>query len=233
MSNTLTDPKWWSAAWRKHHDRYVSHPSYQSYYLSFILPRGTKYLLELGAGSFRDTATLNKWRYVCIGSDFSPEAVVLAQHTYPEWAHRFLVANATALPFAPKSFDVSFHSGLFACFDDDITILRILQEQVRVSRRAIVCSVHNALNTTLQEEFHRRSLSDPLYKIRFFLPQEITQLMASVGVRVSLYPFGSLWCNRLIKYTRSRTLTRWYYRLTYQRWRWEQCERIMAVGWLQ
>jgi len=232
MGANLTDPKWWSTAWQTHHQRYVSRPSYQAYYLDCILPKGVKQLLELGAGSFRDTAQLNRWGYECTGTDFSPEAVALAQRTYPQWADRFYTADATALPFESKSFDISFHSGLFACFEDDATINAILREQARVSRLAIVCTVHNALNTPLQERFRRQAKSDPLYQIRFFAPEEITRLMRPFCARLSLYPFGALWCNRLIKYGRNRLLTRWYYRLTYKRWRWESCERIMAVGWL-
>jgi hypothetical protein len=232
MGKSLTDPKWWSSAWRVHHQRYVSRPSYQAYYLDCILPKGAKQLLELGAGSFRDTAQLNKWGYECIGTDFSAEAVALAQCTYPQWAHRFQVADATALPFDCRRFDFSFHSGLFACFEEDTIINAILQEQARVSRFAIVCTVHNALNISLREQFRHHAQSDPLYRVRFFTPEEITELMRPFCVRISLYPFGALGCNRLIKYGRSRFLTRAYYRITHKRWRWENCERIMAVGWL-
>lgn len=232
MEANLRDPKWWSAAWKAHHRRYVARPSYQAYYLYCVLPRNAKRLLELGAGSFRDTAQLNQWGYDCTGTDFSPEAVALAQRTYPQWAQRFHTADATALPFGSKSFDVSFHSGLFACFEDDTMIKAILQEQARVSQIAMVCTVHNAHNEALQEQFHLKAQSDPLYQIRFFSREEITQLMHPYCERVLLYPFGALGCNRLIKYGRNRLLTRWYYRLTYRRWRWEHCERIMAVGWL-
>ncbi|GIV04875.1 MAG: hypothetical protein KatS3mg016_0450 [Fimbriimonadales bacterium] len=233
MHEDLANPHWWSNAWLKHYRRYMSQPSYQAYYLYCVLPKGVGTILELGAGSFRDVAQLNKWGYHCIGTDFATQAVEIARKLYPRWAQCFQVEDATALSFGSEMFDLSYHNGLLVCFNDNSMIERILQEQRRVTRRWMVCTVHNALNSSLKCQFAEKAKHDPLYQIRFFEPDEITELMRSLCSRIDLYPFGSLWCNRLIKYSRNRFLVRWYYRLTYRIWQWETCERIMAVGWLE
>jgi hypothetical protein len=233
MRDHLTCPQWWENAWKRHHQEYVSRPAFQAYYLYSVLPHGVSDLLEIGAGSFRDAAKLNQWGLKCIGTDFSTKAVELARKTYSRWADNFQVCDATRLPFASKSFDVSFHNGLFVCFQEDKMIHSVIKEQLRVSKKMIICTVHNAHNHRLKQQFEAKSRTDELYAIRFFTREEITEILTPCCRRVELYPFGSLWGNRLIKLIPSRHLVRLFYRLTYRHWDWIKCERIMAVGWLQ
>jgi hypothetical protein len=233
LRKELTSREWWSQAWHYHHRAYVARTSLQAYYLNCILPRHTQVLLELGAGSFRDTAQLNQWGYTCYGTDFSPDAVMLGRQTFPQYAHRFVVADSTRLPFKEKTCDVCFHNGLFVYFEEDAIIREILSEQVRISRVGIVCTVHNALNARLLQRFEMLAKDDPLYEIRFFTPDELVSLLTPYCSAVSVYPYGNLFCNRLAKYSRNRHLVRLFYRLTYRHWDWTKCERIMAVGWLQ
>jgi 2-polyprenyl-3-methyl-5-hydroxy-6-metoxy-1,4-benzoquinol methylase len=232
MTLKLTGAKDWDNAWHQHYAEYTQRPSYQAYYLFCILPNKTRRILELGAGSFRDTAQLNEWGYECIGVDFSEGAVASARQRYPQWASRFLSADAMRLPFRTGSFDVSYHNGLLVYFEDNEKIRQIIREQVRLSRTMVVCTVHNAHNSQLQELFKQRAQKDPIYAIRFFERSEIAQLMAPFCRRVELFPFGSLWANRLIRHLRQRHLVRLFYRRTYKYWDWTKCERIMAVGWL-
>jgi hypothetical protein len=233
MREHLTRPYWWENAWNRHYRKYVSRPARQAYYLYCILPSGVSHILEIAAGSFRDTAKLNQWGFKCIGTDFSTKAVELARETYSRWADNFLVCDATRLPFASQSFDVSFHNGLFACFHEDNLIHSVIKEQLRVSKKMIVCTVHNAHNEHLRRQFESKSSTDDLYAIRFFTREEITNILSPSCKQVKLYPFGSLWGNRVIKLFPNRHLVRLFYRLTYRHWDWTKCERIMAVGWLQ
>lgn len=231
-SHDLRSAHWWSQAWHTYQGKYVRSPAFQAYYLYFALPRGAKRLLELGAGSFKCTAQLCRWGYDCLGSDFAEDAVALAKQTYPEYAGRFSVMDATHLPLDDHSVDVCFHSGLFACFDEDDLIQRVLSEQVRVSRLAIICIVHNARNEQMVQLFRQRASQDPLYDIRFFEPEEMVALMQPFCRTVRLYPYGTLMCNRLIKYWRERHSLRLYYHLARRLWRLEQVERLMMVGFL-
>lgn len=233
MRKELTCAEWWSQAWHRHYRAYVSRISLQAYYLNSILPRSARVLLELGAGSFRDTAQLNRWGYTCYGTDFSRDAVMLARQTFPEFAHQFAVAESTRLPFKDKACDICFHNGLLIYFEDNKIIEKTIMEQVRVSRIGIVCTVHNALNTQLLHRFNALAKHDPLYEIRFFTPEELISLLTPYCSSVVLYPYGYPWCNRVAKYSRNRHLVRLFYRLTYRHWDWTKCERIMAVGWLQ
>jgi ubiquinone/menaquinone biosynthesis C-methylase UbiE len=223
--------QFWAQAWARHFDSYVRNWGRQAYYLRFILAPHERRLLELGAGSFRDTVRLNQWGYDCLGTDFSEEAVALARHRFSEYAHCIQAMDATKLNVDDQSVDVSFHNGFFVLFDEDAMIGRILSEQVRVTRRRVVCTVHNALNRRQVERFCELKRTDRLYDVRFFAPDEIRALLAPYCRRVELYPFGNRILDRSIKYASRVAPLRWMYRRLARR-DIRDADRIMAVGYL-
>lgn len=228
----LVNSNWWSTAWKTYHKEYVCSVAYQAYYLYSVLPTDVHKILELGAGSFRDTAQLYRWGYDSWGTDFSGEAVALAKETYPYLSGRIFPCDCTNIPVSNKSFDVCFHNGLLVCFEDNSVVHATIAEQSRVAKRIIVSTVHNSLNVPLKKIFSQKSVSEPLYAIRFFGPDEICSLLKPYCKRVEVYPYGMLGCNRLIKYTRNRHLVKLYYRIVFRKYPIERCERLMAVGYL-
>jgi hypothetical protein len=221
--------QFWARAWSRHFDSYTQHHGRQASYLRFILRPHERQLLEIGAGSFRDTVQLNEWGYDCIGSDFSSEAVEWARQRYPEHADKIEWMDATALPLPDGAVDVSFHNGFFVLFDDNETIETLIREQVRVTRSRIICTVHNALDSRQVERFRKLRETDDLYDIRFFNPDEIRGLLEPFCRDVVLMPFGNRLLDRLIQYSPSTRPLKPIYRGLCGK-NVAQAQRIMAVG---
>jgi len=227
---SINTKEFWQSAWRRHHQAYLRSLGFQAYYLSFILKPNERKLLELGAGSFRDTARLNEWGYDCFGTDFSEESVLLARQTFPRWANRIEVQDAAHLPYPDDNFDLTFHNGFWVLFREDEFLDTLLKEQVRVSRSRVVCTVHNALNTRQRTVFAEKARSDSLYDIRFFEPDEMERLLKPYCRNVRVYPYSVLHFNRLMKLIKQRALLKVVYLSTYRLWRIQNWERLMVVG---
>ena len=222
--------EFWESAWTKYFDRYAGTVPRQAYYLYFILPLSSKRVVELGAGSFRDSARLNDWCIDCTGTDFSSFAVEKARTAFATYAERFVEANSFSLPFKDNSFDICFHNGLLVCFEKERDLHTLLEEQARISRCAVVCTVHNKANARLLSTFRERSKKDKLYDIRFFGRDELAGLMRPYFNSVSFRPFGHPTFDLLINTLKNRHLLRLLYLSSYRTWNLSRCERIMAVG---
>jgi ubiquinone/menaquinone biosynthesis C-methylase UbiE len=227
---SIDTKEFWQSAWQRHHRSYLRTIGFQAYYLSFILKPNERKLLELGAGSFRDTARLNEWGYDCTGTDFSEESVQLAQQTFPHWASKIQVQDASNLQFPDGAFDVTFHNGFWVLFQEDAFLDQLLKEQVRVSRSRVVCTVHNALNQRQRAVFAEKAREDELYDIRFFEPDEMRRLLQPHCREVRIYPYSVLHFNRLMKLIKHRALLKVVYLATHRLWRIQHWERLMVVG---
>lgn len=221
----------WTSAWSRHYDTYYSAVPRQAYYLDFVLDGADRRLLEIGAGSFRDSVRLNEWGYDCTGTDFSDEAATRAKAGYPQFAEKLHAMDASALEFEDNAFDVSFHNGFFVLFEDDAVIQSFLQEQLRVTKRKVICTVHNALNTQRVEKFRELSESDSLYDIRFFTPDEIKAVLEPHCTKVELFPFGVRTMDRLIRRVPWKSPLKYIYK-GLPKSDFSDCERVMAVGHL-
>jgi hypothetical protein len=231
--NMLTNTQhFWTNAWSRHYENYAGTVSRQAYYLDFILRPADRTLLEIGAGSFRDTVQLNEWGYTCTGTDFSTEAVQLAKEKYSAWADQIHAMDASALDFPDKSFDVSFHNGFFVLFADNEVIDGFVREQVRVTKKRVICTVHNALNARLAQTFSHKSNSDSLYDIRFFRPDELHEILQPHCKKVEVLPFGQRTMDRCIRHLGWRGPLKHAYRATC-RFGFRQAERLMAIGDLE
>lgn len=178
----------WDIKWKDifaHYQQDIRH----AYYIRSVLDPTEERILEIGAGSFRDMNALNNWGISCFGTDYSEESVSLAKRYFPLLEDKISCMDAFSLSFGNKEFDLSFHNGFWGCFDDD-DIQRLLKEQVRVTKHRIVATVHNKHNTQFVEYFKRLSENDPLYKIRFFEMEEITELMKAVCKEIKIIPVG-------------------------------------------
>lgn len=224
--------EFWKANWEKHFSEYVRYVPFQAYYLYFLLEEGDQRLLEIAGGSFHDTACLNKWGVSCEGIDFCPEVVEMARWREPRLRDKLFVMNARRMTFADKAFDVSFHNGFFVNFSSDEDIRQLLKEQVRVTKRLIVCSVHNRMNQRLKKKFSMLSAGDDLYNIRFYTPLELRRLLMPFCRRVKILPFQIPEFDRLIALTHARDFVRKIYSQYYHASDIGRCKRLMAVGYL-
>ncbi|MGH7563214.1 MAG: class I SAM-dependent methyltransferase [Gemmatimonadota bacterium] len=96
------------------------------------LPAGGRRVLEIGAGTGRDTAELARQGLHALALDASPEAWRLAASAEPALRGRGIVGgDALHLPFPDAVFDAVFHQGVLEHFGNPDAFLR---ENHRVTR---------------------------------------------------------------------------------------------------
>jgi precorrin-6B methylase 2 len=91
-----------------------------------------RHVLDIGCGTGYGTAELGKCSQICVGLDFSRDAVAYARANFNRPNLRWLQASADTLPFAPASFD------LVICFEVIEHLERwpdLLKEVARILRR--------------------------------------------------------------------------------------------------
>lgn len=222
----------WKENWERHYQEYISRLPFQAYYLYCFLRKTDREVLEIAAGSSNDTVCLNEWGISCTGIDFCQHVIQLAKEKDPKLRHKFLVMDAKRMTFPDKSFDVSFHNGFLVNFQSDAEIHRLLAEQARVTKRLIVCSVHNQFNLDLIHKFKALSQVDDLYNIRFYKPDHLKNLLKPFCRKVKIFPFQCPGFDRLIALTRSKDFVKENYIQYHHTMDINQCKRLMAVGYL-
>ena len=179
----------WDQKWETIFDHYQQDLRH-AYYIRAILNSNEKKIVELAAGSFRDTMALNTMNIDCYGTDYSSKTVSLAKKKFPVIADKLSEQNSFKINFLDKSFDLSFHNGFWVLFSNNEDILNLIQEQARITKYRIVATVHNAHNKSFVEYFHKLKENDPLYRIRFFEMDEIIELMKTATKNVKIIPVG-------------------------------------------
>ncbi|WP_018984843.1 methyltransferase domain-containing protein [Salinimonas chungwhensis] len=89
-----------------------------------LLPLSSGHLLDVGCGTGKNTAQLDKMGFTAQGIDIAPGMVQVAQERYPELV--FSVGDAQHLPFCDASFDCIFSSmALQWCSNSDTVMDQI------------------------------------------------------------------------------------------------------------
>jgi len=184
----ITERTEWDREWQINFDHYQQDLRH-AYYIRAILNENEKKIIELAAGSFRDTGKLNRMGFECYACDYSPQAVHSAKKQFPTIESKISEQDAFKTNFIDKEFDFSFHNGFWGYFLDE-EIIQLAKEQARITKYRMAATVHNASNKQFVEYFERLKINDPLYKIRFFEVEEVTELMKSVTNNVTIIPVG-------------------------------------------
>lgn len=180
----------WNLIWNKHLERYVYFEPRRAKMLRKLIKKlgiEVKTIIELGCGSLRDGGFLSR-DFEVLGLDFNRKVLVETKNIYPK-CHR-VAASAMALPFRDKSFDVSFSSGLLIYFNNE-DALKIIKEQVRVTRKLALFFVHNKTNIWEIPTVKIRSIKDKLFRFRRFSKKELFKLLRRYGKAVKIIPFGT------------------------------------------
>lgn len=186
----ITKQEEWNQKWLDIFHHYQQDQRH-AYYVHAILDDSDKKILEIGAGSFRDMALLNTLGVDCWGTDFSDTSVELAKKYFPSLSAKIFQSDAFNMSMiSDGEFDVTFHNGLWVLFNDDADLINLAVEQARVSRNKMLVTVHNGHNKDFLDYFYRLAKSDPLYRIRFFLVDEIRSLLLRVCRDVNVIPVG-------------------------------------------
>lgn len=178
----------WNEEWISYFDHYQQDLRH-AYYIRAILNENEKKILEIGAGSFRDIGLLSQWGYSCSGIDYSEESVFRAKKYFEGTSLNICSMDAFDMSFNDNSFDFSYHNGFWPYFNDE-EIKKLIEEQARVTKYRIVATVHNKHNHQFVDYFEHLSEKDPLYRLRFFEMDEISELMYTVCKNVKVIPVG-------------------------------------------
>jgi len=168
-----------------------------------IGPEGTTRIIDVGTGSGDLPRRVARWARAhrrsieIVATDFHPQMAALAQKTCgDDPAITIQVADALALGFADKSFDVATLSLTLHHFDGAQQV-RVLRELARVARAAVIVndlrrSRLNYLGARLLAHTiwrgNRLTRHDgPLSVLRAFTPDELVDLAAAAGIQGRVY----------------------------------------------
>lgn len=204
MHEHFADKLFWSEAWARHIEEYLSAPPRCGYWLASLFPRNMS-VLEIAAGSFRDCRYLFTIGFDARGCDFDRKTIEYLHTKYPSSMPPLFCEDAFAFSFDDKSFDLSFSNGFWVLFKENEKIISLLHEQARITRKFIISLVHNAENKPLVDSFQLQSIQDPLYDIRFFSRKELFNLISTSNIHIksiTLCKFGGrvdIFLNKKIK----------------------------------
>lgn len=196
VNDCLMDKHQWREAWSRHLATYQGTFPRTGFHLEMLFPDRSLRFLELGGATLRDANYLAQRGYDVVGSDYEAETVRIAARACRNPALKTMVLDAFATGLPDKSFDVTFHNGLWVCFKSDEQIAQLLREQARITAKYLVVLVHNGHNQLLRRTFAERAKADRLYDIRFFDRPQVSALLEPYG-RTTFYAFGTRLSNRL------------------------------------
>jgi SAM-dependent methyltransferase len=179
----LVDKTEWKESWFKNLELYLSKPPRTANFILSLINRDVKTILELGAGSCRDSLMLSRAGFDVIASDFEPATVELLKNRFKEEKIKIEIIDTFKINKENKSIDLIFHNGLFVLFSNQ-QIVNALIEQSRVAKRYILFLVHNSGNNTLINQYTVNKDKDRIYEIRFFSKKEINNLILESGIKV-------------------------------------------------
>ncbi|MDJ0926103.1 MAG: class I SAM-dependent methyltransferase [Gammaproteobacteria bacterium] len=189
MSSQLSERHFWDSQWEETLGEYLSAPPRAGLFIERLFGSNITDILELGAGSARDTLYLSRQGYRCAASDVSADTIETLQQRFGGERLSFSVQDAMNLDYPDASFDLVFHNGLIVCFDSDESIVKILQEQHRVARKFMLILAHNTMNRRLVAQFGDLGVSDAVFRIRFFSRDELAGLLERAGIGPGQYRF--------------------------------------------
>ena len=143
-------------------------------------------VLEVGAGSGRDTLALARVGGVAFVLDYSPASLELVRRQAREQDIRvhLVRADALAMPFRGGTFDVVFHQGLLEHFRDP---LPLLIENARVTARGgrVIVDVPQALHlyTAMKQTLIAFNAWFAGWETQF-TPGQLERLCARAGLKV-------------------------------------------------
>ncbi len=188
LNKDLQDRLSWNSKWIYLFKQYQADLRH-GYYIASLLKNQEWTVLEIGAGSFRDIALLGRLGYSIGGLDFSELSCEKVKMEFPEFSERFWCGDAFNTNLNDNEYDVSYSNGFIGCFDD-LQIDLLLKEQVRITKKIIISTVHNAHNIRFREYFDNKTAVDSIYSLRFFTINEISNIFKKLDLNFVIYPVG-------------------------------------------
>ncbi|HQU32325.1 MAG: class I SAM-dependent methyltransferase [Planctomycetia bacterium] len=234
----LINSDFWTDSWKSHLENYLSAPPRAGIFINTFLGTHFNSVLEIAAGSSRDSRYLSRCGFDATASDFCENTIgYLKNVRFPNDILKYSVEDARRLSFADNSFDLTFHNGFLICFKENETIFETLKEQERISKKYILFFVHNSSNKKLTKKFLTLSKKDKLYDVRFFSIDEVRTIVIDSGINIrslTIKKFGGI-CDILyadkIKIFNNpfRRLSPRFVPHLYQFQKWNNTERIACI----
>jgi SAM-dependent methyltransferase len=193
----LQSPEDWSFQWDKWFHCYSQGNPRLGKWLASKYAVTNATILEIGAGSGRESRYLSHSAKSVTCADFAPSAVRLLANSNLPSNMNVVEADAGNLPFSNKSFELTFHKGFWILFDNNEKLEQLLLEQLRVTRNVTLAIVQNGLNLKQVREAKAMAQNDPLFHFRFFIPHKIKNLAFKVvseygiNAKIQILKYGS------------------------------------------
>lgn len=236
INSMFVDESYWSEAWVRHIENYLTSPPRCGFWLKYMYPQVTS-ILEIAGGSCRDSLYLSKYYDHVVGSDFDEKTLQYLKSRFPDAKLTIDRQDAFSFDFDSNSFDLSFSNGFWVLFSNNDDLSKLICEQARITKKYLVCLVHNAGNIRLIRAFDEKSKTDSLYNIRFFNQNEILDIVENSGIQYKKIrlekfggPFDLLLSNKII--SRSNFIKKYVNLFTprlYKYQPWAKVERIAVI----
>jgi 2-polyprenyl-3-methyl-5-hydroxy-6-metoxy-1,4-benzoquinol methylase len=225
----------WSSVWVKHIESYLSATPRCGIWIDTLLRNRNISVLECAGGSCRDSRYLFTKGYEAEGSDFDEKTIKYVSEKFRNSDFPVKKQDAFAFSFEDSSFDVTFHNGFWIYFEENVDIIRLLKEQVRITKKYAIILVHNSKNVKLVRQFEEKSKADDLYKIRFFSTEDLHKILSEANlhdISFSIEKFGGV-VDRLYGIGKRIKLLdkgcKWIVPKLYKFQPWSKVERIALV----
>lgn len=129
-------------------------------------------ILDIGCGPGTFVNILTTRGFEAVGIDITPKFIVFARKNYQG---KFLMADATKLPFESKSFDTVFVRSVLEHLDNDI---KALKEALRVGNKVIII-VPQLTPPALKKRGLIFSHYQDQSHVRYYTPKTINELVSS------------------------------------------------------
>lgn len=234
-NDNFDNPEYWGEKWSRHIENYLAAPPRCGIWMHKTF-RGKKFsVLEAAGGSCRDSRYLFELGYQAVGSDFDQRTLEYIRKKFRDSSFKVFYEDAFHFSYKDNEFDVVFNNGFWVLFDDDNSLIDLLKEQARVSKKYAFVLVHNIKNEKLVETFNKKSNQDDLYSIRFFDKTKLKDVLKRSKIKYKGYRFEKFGgpVDRLYALERRlffiSPIVRWLVPRLYRIQPWTKVERIVLV----
>jgi len=148
---------------------------------------GVRTICEIAAGSARDSIYLGK-RFIVTATDKYISQFSISEKFAERYKSNitFQEEDAYNFTFADNHFDLVFHNGFFILFPDNQDIVRLITEQMRITKKYAMIVVHNKWDFYSRLWVrHLANKGDLLYDFRWWSLRELKRLIKPYGKIIS------------------------------------------------
>jgi len=181
------EPIFWKDQWEVKSKKYLKGKPLLGYEIEKLISKNIllniNTICEIASGSARDSLYLGKIFSVTATDKFTTGFKYAEEIAKKNGSNvSFKQEDALKLSFPDNSFDLVFHNGFFILFSDNIKIIALLKEQIRISKKYVMIVVHNKWDFYGRLRIkHFAKKGDSLFEFRWWSLKEIKKLIKPFG----------------------------------------------------